>query len=379
VLDNFEWSWKVESRITFWVTVVVAAAFLMITLDSVQSLLLAVTNDYFSNPVAMTEWKGVSLPTRLTFWPYHFMMFNAAKIGVQFQLINFAIALATIVTFYRLLQIWFDSHYAAIASLMFASSSMLIGLASTGSPQFLMSLYFALVLLAITNVYRGRTSGFLIIAITLPLSFYLDYHGLILGLVQLLVIAYTLKARRLSRPSRNLTIGTLFLSSLILLPFIWLYITYPQTIVNPISFDPLENLKNGSLLLVHGHETNPLSWPATWPLLDIASAAIIALGLLTSIKRRKAVRYQISLILFVLVIVNLSIFGTSVASLCFVILPFYVLFASGLRYLNESWKSVFPKNNAADLISNSVVVGLFAVVTIYHLTRFTTLLPQLLQ
>jgi hypothetical protein len=110
------------------------------------------------------------------------------------------------------------------------------------------------------------------------------------------------------------------------------------------------------------------------PILDVASGALMLLGLYLYQQNMKLERTKIILATGLFAIILGALGATTAAIL--ILLPFvYMLIAAGIAYLLDRWYSVFPRNPLArsfGLIMISMVV-IFTV--IYHANRFFIVWP----
>lgn len=376
--ENIDFTLKAETRVVLLGTFVACSFLLIKALNASRSLIL---DNLDSAPLVstVTLFGWLQLPTEIINWPTLLLKILSEHLSVIGSTsIFFVIPLLIIVSFFALLRVWFGNYYASVSTILLVSSSWFLGITMTSISALFFVLYTVVSLIAATNVYRGKTSGYLLVATVIPVGLYLGYHGIFMSIVQLVIITYVISKRRLSRPDKLHVALMSLIATILLLPFGWITWKLPQRIFEPIAnINVLANASESLQFLSVGLQGNPFGWPQTWPLVDIGTGSLMLLGIMVAITRRKAVRYQIMLILLGLSVASFLIFGPSLTALGFTMVPLYVLFASGLRFLLESWKSVFPYNKAALLISHASIIVLLIAISLYHLQRYTELLPQL--
>ena len=103
------------------------------------------------------------------------------------------------------------------------------------------------------------------------------------------------------------------------------------------------------------------------PLISLPIYALALVGLFSSTKGFFASRNSIATILLIFCLI---IAGFNPDSIVFIILPFSILIAHGLKYLLEKWYNLFPENPYARISAIIPLTILFAIMIIPNLLQY---------
>lgn len=369
---DFEWS----VRPVFLICALLASvgALLLRLIDRMPDALAAIETSRAPGTLSLTSW--LTITDTPLYWPYYTFIELTNTTGIDIRYISAGFALAAMLGMYAVFQTWFNRYYAALGALIMTCNTLFLSIALYATPASFVLFYVVMSVLAVTLLYRGKGYGYLLGAVTLSLSLYAGIVGIIGAMCQLSVLLYVLLRKRLQRPNIKMALSSAILFLLMATPAVYVavngYSTFWELTVFTFeqAFDTLK-------LLTIGSPRNTLLLPATWPLLEIGSFALLVLGVAVSIARRKADRYKFLLVLFTVALLAFLIGGQSGALRAFLLVPMAVLITAGLRYISDVWTSVFPKNKAATIIAHTATVSIVIVICVFHLLRYTTLLPQL--
>ncbi len=261
-----------------------------------------------------------------------------------------------------LLNRWFKSNVALLASILAVLSASFLYLAGSGTPLIMLVFWPTLLLWLgskIQGVTKPKPMYCFVFAFTLLASIFTPH---------LIYLALFIVSFALLHPHLRFTIKTLPTFPLVLTIFIiimGLAALVMASVINPAIITEL--LLSPGLTLdqfFHNIQTAFLpffAWNSTLessflsPFVGLASVALAVIGLLSTAKGFFASRNSIATCLIVFTI---FLSGLNPESAILILLPIAILIAHGLRYILAKWYDLFPDNPYAR-ISAVFPIGLF--------------------
>lgn len=292
------------------------------------------------------------------------------------RLVSVAAAIASVTAVYWVLARWHTRRIAVLATILFASSSYVLHLARFANQEVMYILVVPILILIGTWMKSKRGVNRLPIA-ALLVGVLLYVPGVLFVLIALAAAfrkRILLAWRFVSKKVRYSSASILFIT---ILPIIYSLARYPEQIISWLGLNRLteegvlESLKQFLIVpqeLVWTGPEDPSKWLVGTPVLDICTIVLAFLG---------AYSYRVGFhplrarLLVGLLISGLFIIITSTYATVAILLPvFYILAASGIAYLLQSWFTVFPRNPIARSFGILLVCATIAVTVGYHLQRY---------
>ncbi len=303
--------------------------------------------------------------------PYHALQ----KLSIMLLGLNaYAIKLPSIIlgTILGLLLIlllnrWFKSNVALIASILTILSNSFLYLAGSGTPL-IMLVFWPTLLLWLGSKIQGVTKPkpfycfifafALLAAIFTPHIIYLAAFIVFFAIVHP-HLRFTIKTLPTIPLILTIFIILLGLSTMVVAAFISPVIISELLLAPGLTFGQfLENIRIAFLPLFSWNttlESNFLS-----PLIGLASVALAVIGILSTAKGFFASRNSIAICL---IIFTVFLAGLNPESAILILLPMAILIAHGLRYILDKWYDLFPDNPYAR-IAAVFPVGIFLGIVI---------------
>ncbi|MDZ7785704.1 MAG: glycosyltransferase family 39 protein [Candidatus Saccharibacteria bacterium] len=291
-------------------------------------------------------------------------------------------AVISVGAFYLIVRSWFTRRIALMGSALFLSSSWLLHTARMGTTD---ANYLLIVVpvLALTMLLKNKFS--------LRGSILLLLSGIVLlyvpGFIWLVVPALILRRKLIIDSVRVLPPWAIGLVSLCvvfgLLPLVVAATADPRFLWEitglPSDFSRLSevpaSLVEGLKALFVAREFNPLFGIGTLAYLNIATMALIVLGMAQSYRERRLERNKA---LAIICLVGVVLHGLSLGaiSLAFV-MPFLFMYATkGLAYLLQNWRAVFPKNFLAEKLAVVALIAVLVGIGTYETIRYFEAWPH---
>lgn len=310
--------------------------------------------------------------------PYHIlqklsiMVFGLTTYAIKLPSILVGLALGLLLIL--LLNRWFKSNVSLLASCLVVLSTPFLFLAGSGTPL-IMLLFWPTLLLWLGSKIQGEKSpkpiySFLFGIATL-LSIFTPY---------MLYFAIFCALFVLSQPHLRFIVKTLpkvllIITIILTLSGIAVIITgaikQPNTIL-ALLFSPnfeinqfFPNIANGLAPAFSWYRTVESVFLS--PLISLPIFAIVLIGLFSTTKGFFASRNSIATILLVFCLI---ITGFNPDAIIFIILPFSILIAHGLKYLLEKWYNLFPENPYARISAVIPLTVLFAITIVPNLLQY---------
>ncbi|MDR2063896.1 MAG: glycosyltransferase family 39 protein [Candidatus Nomurabacteria bacterium] len=302
-------------------------------------------------------------------------LFGLTFFAIKLPSIIFGIASGFLIVL--LLNRWFTTSVAVIASTLTISTTGFLFTATTGTP-IVSYLFFLALILWLGSKILGENNSPLIsaaLAATFGIVMYIPYMFYLLLIIVIISFIH---------PHLRFTIKTLPTPQLILSIILFALITAPiiaslvtatattlQHLALPHNLDLMANLKSSLALFAFKNVEN---LPILAPIISLP-VALIALGsLILTFKNHHTSRNYILLSLLAF-----SVVGLLLAPDLFpiILLPIAILVADGVQFLMEHWSVVFPNNSYAKFIGMLPIV-IFTVFlsyssVIYHFYGYRSL------
>jgi len=326
---------------------------------------------YALQPDAILRGDIVNLPYRLL-QKTSIMLFGLNIYSVKLPSIIIGVFLGLLLIL--LLNRWFKSNVAILASILAVLSSSFLYLSGSGTPL-IMLVFWPTLLLWLGSKIQGVTKP-------KPLYCFVFAFALLASVFtpHLIYLAAFIILFALLHPHLRFTIKTLPTVPLILTLFIILMglaALVVAAIVNPIIISELllapgltfsgffNNIKTAFLPL--------LSWNTTLesqflsPFIGLASIALAVIGLLSTTKGFFASRNSIA---SWLIIFTILLSGLDPDSAILILLPLAILIAHGFRYILDKWYTLFPDNPYARISAVFPIGAFMAIIVIGGITHF---------
>lgn len=310
--------------------------------------------------------------------PYHFLQkfmilsFGMTTFAIKFPSIMVAIALGFLIIL--LLNRWFKSNVALLASILTVLSIPFLHLAGTGTPD-IMVVFWPTLLLWLGSKIQGekkpQATFCFIFAFTLLFSIFTP-HMIYLALF---IVAYVMLNPHLRFTVKSLP--KLPFSSFCLVIALGLVVLALNFISNPsiaLQLFFAENLDLGQYFNNIKVAFIPFfSWNTTpdgiflTPLIGLPTFFLAFTGLFSTVKGFFASRNSIASCLIVFTVL---ISGFNPNSALLLIIPVAILVAHGLKYILEKWYGLFPENPYARIFGVFPITTFIIIMIISGLSHF---------
>lgn len=231
-----------------------------------------------------------------------------------YKLLAFWAGMLALAVVYALAQRLFGALVAVGALALLTTNMWAIVLSRQVGQETVLPLLVSLVLLALArtlSVYKGiharlpDTTAFAVLGVLLGLGFYVHPAHYLIVLFSMVAIAFRLASReRLSRQTVSYLLFSLLLMIIIAVPYMVSTIRLPglsgaarvfdgYTIAGNPPFEAITDTIGGILFV---GDANPAHNVPGRPLIDLVSALLVAVGILTSLQRWRLARYALLLI-----------------------------------------------------------------------------------
>lgn len=282
---------------------------------------------------------------------------------------------------YRILKRWHNDKIALYASMMFATNATALAVGRLGATSVMLFTWPIVIslLLWLQHGNSRRVAPFALAVISAAL-FYVP------GAPYFFTLLIILFGRKITSLFKNMTRSAFYISLvsgiLVMLPLIITFIQdiniLKQWLLLPemISLsDVPRNILRVPSAFIYRTPVDPLYTVGRLPVFDVASGALLLIGLYAYQKHIKLERTRVMLLtaLFSIIIGSLGELLNAIV----LMLPFaYAMIAAGISYLLDQWYSVFPKNPFARSFGLILVTIVILSSSYYQLTRFLVVWPQ---
>ncbi len=336
-----------------------------------QAEMDSAVNSYYLNSNSVLNGDLVDLPYRiLQKFSIGIFGLSAYTIKLPSILVGLLFGLLLIL----LLNRWFKSNVSLLASTLLVLSTPFLFLSGSGTPL-IMVVFWPTLLLWLGSKIQGekrpKPSYCFIFALALLASIFTPYMlYFALFCVVFVLIQPHLRFVIKSLPKLPLSIiGLIVISGLTVL--VINVIHHPSTIMQLLFADGFElnhfihNIMSGLKPVFSWR--NSLEGVFLSPLISLPAFALAFIGLFSTSKGFFASRNSIASLL---IIFGLVIAGFRSEMIIFLILPFSILIAHGLKYLLEKWYGLFPENPYARISALLPLTVLFAIIIIPSLLQY---------
>ena len=267
-----------------------------------------------------------------------------------------------------LLNRWFKSNVSLLASCLVILSTPFLFLAGSGTPLIMLVFWPTLLLWLGSKIQgekRPKPMYSLLFAIALLLAIFTPYM-IYFAIFCVLFVLFQPHLRFIvkSLPKLPLSIvGIVVIGGIVAL--LLNIINHPDTIMELLF---ARDFEVGNFLPNIWHGISPaFMWSGTVesvflvPLISLPLFTLALIGLFSTTKGFFASRNSIATLLLVF---TLIICGFNPDAIVFIILPFAILVAHGIKYLLEKWYGLFPENpyaRIAALVPLSILFGLMII------------------
>ena len=311
--------------------------------------------------------------------PFHLLQYGIfSLLGVSIltaKLPAIILSIAVAVSLFFLLRRWFRSNVAILAMLIMVATGQLIFLSQSFTSGILYVLYTSLILLfASLIVQRANRQQLwkIALAITIGCSLFTPYFWYInLGLFIVAIIHPHPRHFLLRRKYRTSWLPAISLGGAIVALLVYFGMTNPTFSQEIFGVESLNFnlLANASALLRTYIWVQPIIMNGQiTPIMDVATLALIILGLAKTIQERSTARAYMIWIWLLLALPLLLIRPDLTAV---VTVPLFILLAIGVETLLREWYGLFPKNPYARGVGLVLIIGLVSVMMLSGIERYT--------
>jgi hypothetical protein len=349
---------------------IIAFALISLIFITVIFLLPLATNIGLSDPEMATAVESHQLNTQSLF-SGNFA--NAVYLSLQklsihlFGLTAFAIKLPSMLLavlsglfIILLLNRWFTTSVAVIASALTLGATGFLFVATTGTPAISYLLLLSLILWLGSKILNETPNPLIsaLLAVAFGLALYTPYMiYLVLATIIISLIHPHLRFTIKTLPKPQLIIA-IILFLLTISPIITSFVLAPAASFQSIALFENTNFADNikaSLALFSFKSTENI--PVLVPILPLPTVLIALAGLVLALKNHHTSRNYLLLSFLLFAFISLSFTPDLFAV---ILLPITILVADSLQFLLERWNAIFPNNSYAKFISMLPVV-IFAI------------------
>lgn len=310
--------------------------------------------------------------------PYKFLGYLLIKLGAgpqSHRFLSAAVAICAVYAFYSICRKWYRPRIASLTTILFALSSTTLTLARVATPAIL--LYSWLILAAAVLWFRGtRKARFAPLFLLVLLACALYIPGAIWFLILLAVWFWKDVPRYFKDMKRWAVVAGSVLAVIIIGPLLYSFFKDSHLAVDwlllPSHYslhDSLIALRDVPSALFYRANDNPAYALGRLPILDAFAGTMLLIGLYAY---RKQLRLERTIVYAFAAIASVVLTVLNNNQLYLVMfLPFiYLLVGSGMTYLIEDWRRVFPRNPLARFMGTFILSLVVLSACSYHMNRF---------
>lgn len=297
-------------------------------------------------------------------------IFGLSLYAIKLPSIIFAALTAVLLVL--LLNRWFKSNVAIIASVITTLSSAFLFLAGFGTPAIMYLFWLTLILwigskiLGVTQPHPMLVSSFVVALAFALYTPHLAYLALVIAVAAFMHphMRFTIKKFKILQLVICVALFGLAASPLVMSFFVNPEI-FRQLLLNPGDFNYADNVINAFQPLFSfgsAYESVFLS-----PLFGMATVVLIFVGMLASMGKLFTSR---NTVVSLLVIFAIVISGLKTDAAAIMVIPIAVLVAAGLESILEKWYSLFPENPYARVFGLLPVAAFTGIIVISGLSHF---------
>ena len=329
------------------------------------------TSSYFLGKSGILNGDLVDLPYRVV-QKLSIMFFGLSAYSVKLPSILAGLVLGLMLIL--LLNRWFKSNVSLLVSCLIVLSTPFLFLAGSGTPLIMIVLWPTILLWLGSKIQgekRPKPLYSFVFAIAMLLSIFTPYM-IYFAVFCVFFVAFQPHLRFIVKdlPKLPLTIvGLIIIAGFTVLGISIFH--HPGTILQLIAVDGFEmsnffpNIAKGFAPVFAWHST--MEGVFLSPLLSLPTFALGLIGLFSTTKGFFASRNSIATMLLVFTVI---ITGFNPDAVVFVILPFSILMAHGLKYILEKWYGLFPENPYARISALLPLTVLFGIMIIPGLLQY---------
>lgn len=305
---------------------------------------------------------------------HHSVLFTRIVAGI--------FAAMSIALFYFVVFSLFSHRIAALASILFVTSSGFLHAAHLGTPLIL-QIFGVLLLAALLPMYlmlKGKVFPLYLAAIAIALLLYIP------GMFWFIIVGFVVLNQRLIEAFRALALKHQIIIGAIIAalttPLIWACVTQPSLILTSLALPT--SLPSWSEIMIRARNLLvSLFWSGQGPaeimlvgapLFTMVEFGLLFIGISLQFKRPR-LRSNFFVLGATLFVILLIIFGGIINYVTLTSI-FSVLMAGGLFYLLSQWHKVFPVNPVAHIVATVFVFLLVATSVLYHTRAFFVAWPH---
>lgn len=329
------------------------------------------TSSYYLGKSGILNGDLVDLPYRVL-QKFSIMIFGLSAYSVKLPSILAGLVLGLMLIL--LLNRWFKSNVSLLASCLIVLSTPFLFLAGSGTPL-IMIVFWPTILLWLGSKIQGEKRPkplysfvFAIMMLLSILTPYMIYFAIFC--VFFVTIQPHLRFIVKDLPKLPLILVGLIIVAGFAVLGISIY-RHPDTILQLLAAEGFEmgnffpNIIKGFAPVFAWHGTMEGVFLA--PLLSLPSFALGLIGLFSTTKGFFASRNSIASMLLLFCVI---ITGFNPSAVVFIILPFSILMAHGLKYLLEKWYGLFPENPYARISALLPLTVLFGIMIVPGLLQY---------
>ena len=290
-------------------------------------------------------------------------------------------ALFFIYLFYLVIKKKFGPNIATILAILLMCSAWILHVSRSAVPDVM---YLSTILIFWFRDYLrvNRNLNRIFLILVSILVFYLYTPGMIwIGLIGILWQREVIK-ELLSRIDRKFLILIGIYGIILLIPLIYSIVNNPS---HALSILGIPTSKPNLLVMIEtffklpynilvSMPVNPILWLGATPLLDFFTSSLILVGLYRYI--REWPNNYIKIILATLLVSSILYSLGGQVSLTMIIIPLYLIAATGLSFLITRWYRVFPRNPIPRLLGSILIVLALFVSVIYNTRSYFIAWPN---
>ncbi len=336
-----------------------------------QAEMDSATSSYYLGKDGILNGDIVDLPYRVV-QKFSIIIFGLSAYAIKLPSILAGLALGLMLIL--LLNRWFKSNVSLLASCLIVLSTPFLFLAGSGTPLIMVVLWPTVLLWLGSKIQgekRPKPLYSFAFAITMLLSIFTPYM-IYFAVFCVFFVAFQPHLRFIVKDLPKLPL--IIVGLIIVAGFTVLGVNiahHPGTIMQLIAADGFEmshffsNITSGIAPVFAWHSA--MEGVFLSPLLSLPSFALGLIGLFSTTKGFFASRNSIASMLLVFTVM---ITGFNSNAVVFVILPFSILMAHGLKYMLEKWYGLFPENPYARISALLPLTVLFGIMIVPGLLQY---------
>ena len=290
-------------------------------------------------------------------------------------------ALIFIYLFYLVIKKKFGPNIATILAILLMCSAWVLHISRTAVPDVM---YLSTVLIFWFRDYLrvNKNINRIFLILVSIIVFYLYTPGMIwIGLIGILWQRKVIR-ELLSRLDRKILILIGTYGIILTIPLIFSTVNHPSHLLTilglpdsrPNLLTIFETFFRLPYFVLVSMPINPILWLGATPLLDFFTSSLILIGLYRYIREWPNNYIKIILTTLLVSFILYSLCGP--VSLTLIIIPLYLIAATGLSYLITKWFKVFPRNPIPRLLGSILIVLALFVSVIYNTRSYFIAWPN---